>query len=365
MIQLNRHIEILLLTNDCVIIPGFGGFVTHHVNARYDEEDNMFLPPLRTLGFNPLLQLNDHLLVQSYIEAYDISYPEALQRIEAEVEELKQHLETDGEYELVDIGVLRLNEDGNYEFNPCEAGILTPHLYGLGAFEIKKLEEIPVERTIEIAKVENKLVASAISSSENNAEDVVPAVSDDADKAIVIKMSWIRNIAVAAAAMLLFLVSSTPVSNSIPENEIQQSSILPLALADSQDIKEQSSDSLDNINVENADSATILTDSVTTEKESGTVYTNVQVVEKNVAIENVSYTVVLASQTPLCHAEEYIARLAKANIKDAKVMQMNNTEKVRVVLGSFDSEQSAYEQLRKLRQQSDDFCDAWVLKVKE
>lgn len=46
-------------------------------------------------------------------------------------------------------------------------------------------------------------------------------------------------------------------------------------------------------------------------------------------------------------------------------MQMNNTEKVRVVLGSFDSEQSAYEQLRKLRQQSDDFCDAWVLKVKE
>ena len=121
-IELERHIEILLLSNDCVIVPGLGGFMTNHVDARYDNDDRMFLPPLRTLGFNPKLTLNDSLLAQSYIEAYDISYPEAIHRIEDEVNELRQHLENNGSYELNDIGTLFLNDDGNMEFKPCEAG---------------------------------------------------------------------------------------------------------------------------------------------------------------------------------------------------------------------------------------------------
>lgn len=89
MIQIQRHIEILLLSHDCVIVPGFGGFIAHHVDARYDEDDRLWLPPYRTLGFNPQLTLNDSLLAQSYVEAYDMSYPDALRQIEAEVEELK------------------------------------------------------------------------------------------------------------------------------------------------------------------------------------------------------------------------------------------------------------------------------------
>ena len=111
MIELGRHIEILLLSNDCVIVPELGGFMAHHVSAHYDEGDNLFLPPLRTLGFNPQLKLNDSLLAQSYIEAYDISYPEAIRRIEEEVNELKQHLDNQGSYEIDDIGVLSINEE--------------------------------------------------------------------------------------------------------------------------------------------------------------------------------------------------------------------------------------------------------------
>ena len=80
MIDLDRHIEILLLKSDCVIVPGLGGFVASHVAARYDAGDKMFIPPLRTLGFNPKLSVNDSLLVQSYSDAYDMSYPDALAR---------------------------------------------------------------------------------------------------------------------------------------------------------------------------------------------------------------------------------------------------------------------------------------------
>ena len=140
MIQIQRHIEILLLSHDCVIVPGFGGFIAHHVDAHYDQDDRLWLPPYRTLGFNPQLTLNDSLLVQSYVEAYDMSYPDALRQIESEVEELKGILHTEGEYEMDGVGTLSVNIDGNYESEPCEAGILSPEVYGLADFSFKRLK---------------------------------------------------------------------------------------------------------------------------------------------------------------------------------------------------------------------------------
>ena len=206
-IELERHIEILLLSNDCVIVPGLGGFMAHNISARYEEQEHLFLPPLRTLGFNPQLSINDSLLVQSYIEAYDISYPEALQRIEDEVEELKQHLQNEGSYELNDIGTLALNDDGNYVFTPCEAGILTPALYGLSSVEMNRLdalqpkqqpqpvvitpEESPEEPNAKIVDIDTEAADTDAEYEEEEEADVVR-----------IKYSWIRN-AVAVAAILI------------------------------------------------------------------------------------------------------------------------------------------------------------------
>ena len=72
-IEINRHIEILLLSNDCVIVPGFGGFMAHYVDARKDEADGSFLPPIRSIGFNPKVTLNNNIKYQTNIESYDIS----------------------------------------------------------------------------------------------------------------------------------------------------------------------------------------------------------------------------------------------------------------------------------------------------
>jgi len=92
------------------------------------------------VGFNHALKLNDSLLAQSYVEAYDISYPEALRRIEQDTEELKQVLQNEGEYSLRNLGRLSLNNEGQYVFEPCEAGLLTPSLYGLSGFEFKLIQ---------------------------------------------------------------------------------------------------------------------------------------------------------------------------------------------------------------------------------
>ena len=174
--------------------------MAHYVEASYNEADATFLPPLRTLGFNPQLKLNDSLLVQSYIEAYDISYPEALRRVEAEVRELRQHLETERQYELHDIGLLHYNEEGKLEFEPCEAGILTPQLYGLSSFELPRR------------------VAAVTRPASSAAPTPLPE-----EHAITIKISWLRNMVAAAAAIVAFLMIGTPVSH---QNNMLQSGLL-------------------------------------------------------------------------------------------------------------------------------------------
>ena len=92
MIELARHIEILLLENDCVIIPDFGGFIAHYQPARYIKEENLYLPPVRTIGFNPQLTINDGLLAQSYMQAHHTDFPDATRMIEEEVAGLKEQL---------------------------------------------------------------------------------------------------------------------------------------------------------------------------------------------------------------------------------------------------------------------------------
>ena len=42
MIELAQHIEALLLENDCVIVPNFGGFVAHYAPATYVKKKKIF-----------------------------------------------------------------------------------------------------------------------------------------------------------------------------------------------------------------------------------------------------------------------------------------------------------------------------------
>lgn len=320
MIELEKHIEVLLLNNDCVIVPGLGGFMGHYMDARYDEQDSLFLPPLRTLGFNPQLTINDSLLVQSYVEAYDISYPEALRRIEAEVQELHQHLETEGQYELNDIGILSLNDEGNITFEPCEAGILTPTLYGLGSFEMQRLAPAPSVN----AENDNSIIN---------------------ESAITIKMSWIRNMVAAAAAIIAFLMIGTPISNSEVSTDIQQSAFLAIPTPH----QEKS-----NIKAEEVTNATISENEST--KEEIKVAVEVQTKENEPR-----YCLVLASQVSKKNAENFVNQLQANGFKEARVLETTMT---RVVYGDFASESDAYNQLQSLQCQSKIFSEAWVMKIK-
>ena len=111
-----------------MIIPDFGGFIAHYQPARYIKEENLYLPPVRTIGFNPQLTINDGLLVQSYMQAHHTDFPDATRMIEEEVAGLKEQLYQNGCAEMHGIGVLHYNIHSTYEFHPNEDGALSPTL---------------------------------------------------------------------------------------------------------------------------------------------------------------------------------------------------------------------------------------------
>lgn len=204
--ELTKHIEALLVENDCVILPQFGGFVTNHSPARWMEEEQIFLPPYRTIGFNPQLKINDGLLVQSYMMTHDATYPEATRLAEAAIERLSQELYKEGLVELHGIGTLRRTIVGEYQFDPTEDGVITPYLYGLAAVPMKPLAALATE--------EKQQVTSEV-------ETEKAPVIENKNRTLTIKIrhEWIANAVSVAAAVMLFFFLSTPVDNTYIEEE--------------------------------------------------------------------------------------------------------------------------------------------------
>ena len=301
--------------------------------------------------------MNDSVLVQSYVEAYDLSYPEALRRIEKEVDELKNQLEEEGHYLLDNLGELSVNQDGNYEFVPCESGILSPELYGLGSFQFKRLkDEAVTEETVQPLKT----VAKSISLSKTDAEEtqLLDFIDDDNDSAISIKMSWIRNAVAIAAAIVAFFFIATPVTNSDLGTEamthlrnsilyklIPQDTTLP-AIAEPV-ISEPTVTVAKPVEVKEPVAAKIMAEKPAEKP----------VAEPKAAIT--TYCIIVASQVKLSNAEQYVERLKKEGYPNAYVYINNNT--VRVVSGEFNSETEAYRVLNKMNME-EEFYEAWVYK---
>lgn len=197
MIDLARHIEILLLDNDCVIVPDFGGFIAHYQPARYVKEENLYLPPVRTIGFNPQLVMNDGLLVQSYMQAHQTDFPDATRIIGKEVQELKETLYKEGHAEIHGLGILHCNIHNTYEFRPNEDGVLSPALYGLSSFSINYLKE--KSSTVTLGQ---EILLKPLSKKRKT----------------YINRRWLGNAVAVAAAVILFFFLSVPVENTYVDN---------------------------------------------------------------------------------------------------------------------------------------------------
>ena len=381
--ELSRHIEILLLSNDCVIVPGFGGFVAHHKVAEYDMEEKTFYPPQRVLGFNSQLVLNDSLLVQSYAEAYDLSYPEALRKIENEVEEIKQQVEIEGEYKFRGIGTVSKTAEGYYDFEPCVAGLVSPGLYGFTSYIMDAVNGVAdadgASDTEDSA--EKKLLSAAgvvtgetevdVKDDAEDTEDVEDDDVEDEEEERGIYVSYKKMWYAAAASLILLLLPLAYNSLTVGRGS-QSSNVIRGSVGDTgKEVVSKIGEGIDTfMKATNSESVPADTVNITekTVKQEAAVEavadTKVQAEKTGeVSKETVKgqYSIILASRVSKKGAEDFVKRLNRAGYKEASVYEDGSMR--RVVYGSYGSEREAERALNVLKKKNETFAGTWVQKL--
>jgi hypothetical protein len=172
--NLSLYISELLIKNNCVIVPNFGGFIANYESAVIDKVRNKIYPPSKNVLFNPNLLSNDGLLANYVSIKINKPYSNALKLIDSEVIDWKSILNAGERINLGEIGFLYQKEgivkfEQNREFN------LLLSAYGLSSVKfISQVETVePISSEVNAEKIKK--------GSETKVIEFAPSISVEKD----------------------------------------------------------------------------------------------------------------------------------------------------------------------------------------
>ena len=203
--DITAFIRELLFSHDCVIVPGFGGFIGNYNPAHIDKSTSTFYPPVKQISFNRNLNHNDGLLVGKISESAKINYGDARNLVEEYVASLKKKLEKGEKLVFDNIGSFINNQEGNTQFEPDTSVNYHLDSFGLESFHFQPLEGYDVRNRItrHIDK-------------------------DPAKRASMRKVLW----RAAVIIPLLAVIVAVPFKTNIFKSRVEATSLNPLASAE-------------------------------------------------------------------------------------------------------------------------------------
>ncbi len=203
--DITAFIRELLFGHDCVIVPGFGGFIGNYTPARIDKSSATFYPPVKQISFNRNLNHNDGLLVGRISAGSNVNYGDAREMVEQFVADLRKKLEK-GERVVFDkIGAFVNNEEGNVQFEPDRDVNYHLDSYGLEPFQCIPLEGYDVRKRI-----------------------LSHTVKDPVKQTSMRKILW----RAAVIVPLLGLMVLVPLKTDLLKNRIETTTLNPLVAAE-------------------------------------------------------------------------------------------------------------------------------------
>jgi nucleoid DNA-binding protein len=139
--NLEKYICDLLYKHECVIVPGFGGFITNYEPASIEGATHTILPPRMFLVFNSSLTINDGLLATEISSRQQCSFDEAMQFIRREVTAWRERLKAGKQIMLPGIGSFTANSDFKLEFKPDPEQNFFNDAFGLTGLVIPPLQK--------------------------------------------------------------------------------------------------------------------------------------------------------------------------------------------------------------------------------
>ncbi len=156
---IERDLHDLLYAHDCVIVPRFGGFLTHYRSARLDEQRQIIHPPSKDLGYNRHLTRTDGLLTDRVARREGIGFQQASAVIDGEVDAWLSKINRDGRLELPRIGTFYRDIENNLQFDPDRRTNYLKDAYGLRSVSAVPLAAFvpePVTKVVPITVISEK-----------------------------------------------------------------------------------------------------------------------------------------------------------------------------------------------------------------
>lgn len=327
MLRIINHIERLLLTHDCVIIPRFGGFVLQAVAGVYRKEEHAFYPMRKEVVFNPSLQHTDGLLQESYMQVYGVDYKKAQQMLEEDVEELRSELQRYNKVALGNIGSFATGSEGQIVFHPGTSDSFDMDNYGLSMFHFPVLPA-PAREREEVALLTGK---------KKSRTEIFY---------LPVNRNFLRVVGASAAAVALFLLVSTPVKDI--NTSAYTASFIPSELV-----------SKTTAEVVNTSTETpVSTVEIKTDMQpSAVIVPPANVAAPVAATPKKMYHVIIASFPSEKQAEEYLSKANRMVYKQIGMVVRN--DKYRIYAEKFDNREEAEASIEALRQ-AGTHKDAWL-----
>lgn len=356
--NLARHIEHLLRDNDCVILPGFGGFIAHIVPAYYVSEEHLYYPPSRSISFNASITMNDGLLAQSYMKSYQVDYSRATYMVEMDIEDLRCTLDEEGKVTLPHIGIITQDIHQTLQFFPEQATLPSPKHFGLSSFFIQELSQLQATGTKESEKPQS----------------IITQTKKTVD--LHISKNLIRQVISTAAVLLLLLMVSLPIEHHKPTDIASLQLFKPNISLQQEQLQvlvpeEISTPSID-ISHTNIVADTIPTitaaDNIVIKAEESTIQNSPSEVAEQQAPKAIEtaivpskiYHIIVASLPSLRGAEDELNKYASQGYTNVSIVERDN--RVRISLVQFTDKGEANEYLQTLRQ-NNAFQNAWLLAI--
>ncbi len=150
---IDHYISNLLYYNECVVVPGFGAFLTRYYPAEINSATHMFRPPSKRVAFNARIQENDGLLAKYIAKTEQVSYEKAVESIDISMRSWKKLLRAGKKVNLTGIGRLYMSDTGKLQFNPAHDINYDINSYGLNIFRANAMD-----RDLEIKRSVNKAI---------------------------------------------------------------------------------------------------------------------------------------------------------------------------------------------------------------
>lgn len=138
-LKIKDYIKELLFTNQGVVIPGLGGFVSEYEPAAFDVNENKFLPPSKKITFNSDYSFQDSLLTKFISEKENLDKEKAKKVLDDFVKEIKSELKKGNKIDFPEIGTLLQTAKGEFLFKQSTESNLLADSYGLKSIKTKPI----------------------------------------------------------------------------------------------------------------------------------------------------------------------------------------------------------------------------------